>query len=298
MTTRRQFSLGFGLCLAGGAAARRAAAAGGTRGGAGADTLATQLAAIEARCGGRLGVGILDTATGRMAGHRGEERFPMCSTHKAISAAAILARVDGGRERLDRRVRFPAGAVLPYSPATAAHAGQEGMTLAAICEGAVTLSDNTAANLLFDALGGPAGVTEWLRSTGDAVTRLDRTEPGLNEARPGDPRDTTSPFGMAATLQRLVLGEVLSAASRAQLAEWLIAGRTGGTRLRAGVPTGWRVGEKTGTGERGTANDIGILWPPGRRPIVVTAFITGATAPLDGQNAAIAEVARVVAAMA
>ena len=293
MATRRQFSLGLGLTFAAAPIMRRASAAG-VPGGSGMEELSRRLAEIEARCGGRLGVGILDTQTGRMAGHRADERFPMCSTHKALSAAAILARVDKREERLDRRVHFAADEVLSYSPATKAHAGQEGMTLAAICEGAVVLSDNTAANLMLGVIGGPAGLTAYLRAIGDEITRLDRTEPTLNEALPGDPRDTTSPFAMAATLDRLVLGEALSPASRVQLAGWLVAGQTGGARLRAGVPLGWRVGEKTGTNDRGTANDVGVLWPPGRKPVIVTAFITGSTAKPDVRDAAIADVARAV----
>ena len=170
------------------------------------------------------------------------------------------------------------------------------MTLAAICEAAVTMSDNTAANLMFAAVGGPAGVTAFLRETRDQMTRRDRTEPTLNEARPGDPRDTTSPFAMAATLQRLVLGDALLPASRFQLADWLVADRTGALRLRAGalrlragVLAGWRVGEKTETNDVGTANDIGVMWPPGRAPLVVTAFVTTFTAPLKAQDAALSK---------
>jgi beta-lactamase class A len=216
----------------------------------------------------------------------------MCSTHKALSAAAILARVDQGKERLDRRVRFGSDEVLPYSPGTKAYAGAEGMTIAAICEAAVTLSDNTAANLMLSVIGGPVGLTAYLRKLGDGVTRLDRTEPTLNEALPGDPRDTTTPFAMAANLNQLVLGEALSPASRQQLAAWLLASKTGDARLRAGVPQSWRVGDKTGTGDHGTANDVGVFWPPERKPVVVTALITGSNAALDAQSAAIAEVAQ------
>ncbi len=291
MVTRRQYGLGLGAALAAGAMAGRARAA---QADPWPEALGRQFAAIEGRCGGRLGVGVLDTGTGRTAGHRGHERFPMCSTHKALSAAAVLARVDRGVDRLDRRVRFGAEEVLPYSPGTKAQAGGDGMTLAAVCEAAVVLSDNTAANLMLGAIGGPAGLTAFLRGLGDGDTRLDRTEPALNEALPGDPRDTTSPLAMAADLDRLVLGQALSPASRGQLAAWLVACRTGDARLRAGVPPGWRVGDKTGTGERGTANDVGVLWPPGRGPVVVAAFITGSDAPPDAQSAAIADVARAV----
>ena len=285
MVTRRQFGSGLGAALLAGGTARTDPWPG---------SLGRRFAAIEARCGGRLGVGVLDTGTGRTAGHRGDERFPMCSAHKALSAAAVLARVDRGEDRLDRRVRFGAGDILPYSPGTKPQAEGDGMTLAAVCEAAVTLSDNTAANLMLGAIGGPAGLTAFLRRLGDGATRLDRTEPALNEALPGDPRDTTSPAAMAADLDRLVLGEALSPASRGQLAAWLLACKTGDARLRAGAPPGWRVGDKTGTGERGTANDVGVRWPPGRSPVVVTAFITGSTAPPDARSAAIAEVARAV----
>ena len=169
------------------------------------------------------------------------------------------------------------------------------MALGAICEAAVTLSDNTAANLMFAAVGGPAGVTAFLRAAGDPVTRLDYTEPMLNEGRPGDPRDTTTPFAMAATLRALTLGSVLQPASRTQLAAWLVANRTGATRLRAGLPPDWRVGEKTGTGD-GTANNVGILWPPGRAPLVVIVFVIASTAPPTAQEAALAAVARLAAA--
>jgi len=287
MVTRRQFGSGLGAALVAGGTAQ-------AQPDPWPDSLGRQFAAIETRCGGRLGVGVLDTGTGRMAGHRGHERFPMCSAHKALGAAAILARVDRGEDRLDRRVRFGAEEVLPYSPGTKPHAGGDGMALAAVCEAAVTLSDNTAANLMLAAVGGPAGLTAFLRGLGDEATRLDRTEPALNEALPGDPRDTTSPLAMAADLDRLILGEALSPASRDQLAAWLVACKTGDARLRAGVPRGWRVGDKTGTGERGTANDVGVFWPPERGPVVVTAFITGATATPDAQSAAIADVARAV----
>ena len=291
--TRRHFSVAFGLTAAALLGVPTHAAQ--TPPAASPEALVAQFAAIEARCGGRLGVGVLERQTGRAAGYREHELSPMCSTHKALSAAAILARVDRGEERLNRRLRFDADAALSYSPGTKAHAGDEGMTLAAICEAAVTLSDNTAANLMLGTIGGPAGLTASVRGLGDTVTRLDRTEPTLNEASPGDPRDTTSPLAMAADLDKLVLGDALSPASRQQLSDWLIAGRTGGARLRAGVPQGWLVGEKTGTGDNGTANDVGVLWPPQGGGLVVTAFVTGSPATRDAQSAAIADVARAVA---
>ncbi|WFU13827.1 class A beta-lactamase [Bradyrhizobium sp. CB3481] len=252
---------------------------------------------LERESGGRLGVCILDSATGTRHVHRGDERFPMCSTFKALAAAAILARVDSGSEQLTRRITYDPSALVTYSPVTEKHLS-DGMTVAEICEAAVTLSDNTAANLLLAALGGPSGLTTFIRSLGDQLTRLDRNEPSLNEALPDDPRDTTTPNAMASTLQTLILGtKALSAQSRDQLTAWLIANKTGDTRLRAGFAKDWRIGDKTGTGARGTNNDVAVVWPPNKAPVVITAYLTGATVSSAQQNAAIASVARAVSTM-
>ncbi|QLH69577.1 class A beta-lactamase [Rhodopseudomonas palustris] len=259
-----------------------------------ADALADMCARLEAGSGGRLGVGVLDTASGRMIGHRLDERFPMCSTFKVLAAGLVLARVDRKQEKLDRRVSYAKADLVTYSPATEKHV-EDGMTIAELCKAAITLSDNTAANLLLASFGGPAGLTAFARSLGDETTRLDRIETELNEALPGDPRDTTSPRAMAQDLRALTLGDALSPASRAQLITWLKANTTGGTRLRAGVPPGWTVGDKTGTGGRGTANDIAVLWPPQRTPLIVTVYLTGATVVRDQQNKIIADVGAAVA---
>jgi beta-lactamase class A len=243
-------------------------------------TLTAELATIERESGGRLGVAVLDTLSGARAGHRVDERFPMCSTFKLLAAAAVLKRADTGAERLDRRVRIEATDLLSYAPVTKTRAGAD-MTIMELCEAAMIVSDNTAANLLLATLGGPAGLTEFARALGDTVTRLDRIEPELNEAIPGDPRDTTSPAAMASNLRALTLGDALAPSSREKLTAWLVANKTGDARLRAGLPRDWRVAEKTGTGERGTANDVGLAWPPSlslpsRGPIIVTAYLTGA----------------------
>ena len=247
---------------------------------------------IETAVGGRLGVAVLDTASGELAGHRLDERFPMCSTFKCLAAALVLARVDAGQEQLARRIVVARGDLLEWAPVTSKHVGGAGMTVAELCEAAITVSDNTAANLLLASAGGPAALTAFARGLGDATTRLDRTEPTLNEAVPGDPRDTSTPRAMAHTLRRLVLGDALSDASRAQLVQWMTANTTGGQRLRAGVPSDWRVADKTGTGRLGTTNDVGVLWPPQRAPLVVAAYLTGTQASGDAREAALAGVAR------
>ena len=249
---------------------------------------------IEASVGGRLGVAVLDSATGELTGHRLDERFPMCSTFKCLAAAVVLARVDAGQERLDRRIVVARGDLLSWAPVTSKRIGGAGMTVAELCEAAITVSDNTAANLLLASSGGPASVTAFARRIGDDVTRLDRTEPTLNESTPGDPRDTSSPRAMAQTLHRLMLGDVLSGAGRAQLVKWMAANTTGGHRLRAGVPFDWRVADKTGTGDLGSTNDVGVLWPPRRAPLVVVGYLTECKAPADAREAALASVARSV----
>jgi len=254
-----------------------------------------ELQAIERRSGGRLGVAILDTGNGMSYGHRAGERFPMASTFKFLAAAFVLHRVDIGQEKLDRTIAVKASDLVDYSPATQPRAGGAPMSMAELCDAAVTLSDNTAANLMLASFGGPAALTAYARSLGDSMSRLDRTEPTLNEATPGDVRDTTTPEAMVATMHKLVLGSALTEPSRNQLRQWLLDNKTGDTRLRALLPAGWRVGDKTGTAAHGTTNDIGVIWPPGRAPIVVAAYLTETRRPMAQRNATIAQVGQLVA---
>ena len=254
------------------------------------------LASIERAAQGRLGVAMLDTGSGLALGWRQDERFAMASTFKLVLAGWMLALVHQGKERLDARVHYAAADVVAYSPVSGARAGDGGgLTVGELCAATVSLSDNTAANVLLARHGGPAGFTGFVRSLGDPITRLDRTEPTLNEAAVGDPRDTTTPLAMLQTLQKLVLGNALSPTSRAWLQRWLVETSTGDKRLRAGVP-GWKVGDKTGTaGDSGTANDIGVLWPQGGgAPVLVTCYLTRSTASGEQRDAAIAQVARAV----
>lgn len=260
------------------------------------DKVREALFALDRKHGGRLGVAILDSGNNRIVAHRGEERFAMCSTFKFVAAACVLARVDRGKEELERRVSYSKDDLITYSPVTEKHV-ERGLTVAELCDAAVTLSDNTAGNLLLDSFGGPKGLTDYMRSLGDEASRLDRREPELNEARQGDPRDTTTPVAMAGVLRQTVLGGALSPASRQQLTAWLVANKTGDKRLRAGVPKGWRVGEKTGTGNNNATNDIGVIWPPGRAPLVVTAYYAEASVAFPEREAVLAEVGRLVSSL-
>jgi beta-lactamase class A len=215
-----------------------------------------------------------------------------------LAAAAVLARTDRGQEDLQRRIVFSQRDLVSYSPATSQHirerTGEAGMSVAQLCKAAITLSDNTAANLLFDVVGGPPAVTAFLRAQGDSVTRSDRLEPELNSFAEGDPRDTTTPAAMAATLQRLVLGDALAPGARQQLADWLIDNETGDACLRAGLGARWRVGDKTGSNGEDARNDTAVLWPMGGgAPWVITAYLQAADISNDQRASVLAQVGRI-----
>jgi len=254
-----------------------------------------QVSTIEVKLGGRLGIALLDLESGQRLEHRARERFPMCSTFKLLAAAAVLHRVDLKQDQLTRFVTYTKADLLEYAPVTKAHIDEGGMTLSALCDAAIQQSDNTAGNLLLKSIGGPAGLTRYARSLGDKETRLDRVEPALNSALPGDERDTTTPTAMVENLRALLLGDALTPAARDQLNSWLAGNETGGEMLRAGLPKDWNVGDKTGRGANGATNDIAILRPPGRQPTVVAVYSVGSTANATDRQNAIAEVGRLIA---
>ena len=266
-----------------------------------AQTAAAELAAsierrlteIEAMVQGRLGVHLLDSATGAEYGHRSDERFMLLSSFKLLACGHLLHRVDRGEESLDRRVRYAKGDLVTYSPVTEKHTGDDGgMTLGELCEATITTSDNTAGNLVLGSSGGPPGLTAYLRGIGDPMTRLDRQETALNDAAAdsSEPLDTTTPRAMVRSMQALLLGNALSAASRMQLQQWLLANQTGGKRIRAGLPADWRIGDKTGSNGP-AANDVAIVWPPGgRAPLLVAAYIDASRASRAFSEKGLAEV--------
>ncbi len=251
-------------------------------------------ARLEKEAQGRLGIYVLDTGDGASAGLRAGERFPMCSTFKMVLAAHILARVDQRKEQLDRRLPVAKSDIVPYSPVVERRVGAD-MSVGELCEAIMTLSDNGAANLLLNTFGGPAAMTEYARSIGDTSFRLDRMETMMSEAKPGDVRDTTTPQAMAQTLRRLALGDALSASSKAQLLAWMKANKTGDTRIRAGLPKDWIVGDKTGAGGHGTSNDVAIVWPKNRAPLILSVYLNGSKAPVAKRDGIIASVATEVA---
>lgn len=263
--------------------------------GAGSQTSAeAQLAELERASGGRLGVAGFNTGSGVRLQHRAHERFPLCSTFKLMLAAAVLERSTRDGSLLSRNLSYGKGDLIDHSPITEKHVAT-GMTVAAMCAATIQYSDNAAANLLLKELGGPATVTAFARGIGDQTFRLDRTEPELNTSIPGDPRDTTTPSAMSDSIQRLVLGDALGAAQRDQLKTWLLGNTTSTERFLAGVPAGWKVGDKTGSGSYGSTNDVGVLWPPAGAPIVLSVYLTFPQKDAKGRNDVIASAARIAA---
>lgn len=254
---------------------------------------AADFAALEKACSGRLGVTLLDTGSGRRLGHRQDERFPLCSTFKSVLAATVLKQAEGDPALLDQRLPVRARDILEHAPVTRRHVGKD-LTVRDLCRATLITSDNTAANLLFAAIGGPPAVTAFLRASGDAITRSDRLEPELNSFALDDPRDTTTPAAIAATLQRLVLGDALKPASRQQLADWLIDNETGDACLRAGLGKRWRVGDKTGSNGEDARNDIAVLWPiQGGSPWILTTYLQAGAISFEQRAAVLAQVGRI-----
>ncbi|MGI4717684.1 MAG: class A beta-lactamase [Janthinobacterium lividum] len=240
-------------------------------------------AAAERELNGELGVAAIDTATGRSIGYRQDQRFPMCSTFKAVLAAAVLAREATEPGLLDRRLSLPKSVFVDWSPITGKHVDGE-LSVAELCAATLQYSDNTAGNMLLREVGGPAGLTRYARALGDERFRLDRWETELNAATPGDERDTTTPLAMARTLQKLLLQDGLPPAGRSRLRDWMLGNTTGEKRIRAAVPAGWQVADKTGTGSYGSASDVAVIYPAGRAPIVLAIYTRRAARDAEARN--------------
>ena len=260
------------------------------------ELLETEVRRLERESGGLLGFALLDTGSGARFQHRGNERFPMCSTFKLLLVAAVLQRAERGEESLARRIPVRKEDLVPWAPFAETRVGADA-SVEELCAAAMMRSDNVAANLLLAMIGGPAAIGAYARTLGDTHTRLDRRETELNSAIAGDPRDTTTPLAMLGNLQTLLLGDALPTAQRERLLGWLPANTTGDARLRAGLPKDWRVGDKTGSGANGTTNDIAILWPGGGRPpLLVAAYLTGSKLDSERRDAINAALGRALSA--
>jgi len=238
----------------------------------------------------RIGMAVFDANTGKSWHYRGEERFPLNSTHKTFACAALLAKVDEKILSLDQSVSISKEMLVTYSPVTEKYLPPRTMTLGEVCRAAVSLSDNTAGNIAVDAIGGTSGFNAYMRSIGDEQTRLDRKEPELNEATPGDLRDTTTPNAIVSSLKKILLGDALSVSSRAELTQWMLDDQVAGALLRASLPTGWKIADKTGAGGYGSRSIVAVIWPPSKQPLVVGIYVTQTTASMQDSNRAIARI--------
>lgn len=252
---------------------------------------AESIADLERVSGGRLGVSLIDAGGGVLLTHRGDERFPMCSTFKAVLVAAVLDRSVRESDLLSSRLAITTADLVSYSPVTEQHVGT-GLTVAELCEATLRVSDNAAANLLMRVLGGPRAVTAYARTIGNEVFRLDRWETELNTAVPGDLRDTVSPTAMAQSLRVLTLGHALPHAQRDQFIVWLKANSTGLKRIRAAVPSAWPIADRTGTGAYGTTNAVAVIWPPSGQGRVLSVYYTQTTPEAGRREDVVADAAR------
>jgi beta-lactamase class A len=263
-----------------------------------AEEAPSALAAYERDTGGRIGLHAENVATGAKLAWRADERFVMCSTFKASLAAYVLARVDRGEDRLEEMVPYGAKDLLEYAPIARKNFDKNldkgAMSVAAMGEAIVELSDNTCANVLLARVGGPAALTAFWRSIGDTISQLDHNEPELNRSPPGDPLDATTPAAMASNLRRLVLGDVLSPASRDRLTGWMVDCKTGDKRLRGGLPKDWKVADKTGNNGSDATGDLAVAWPPSGGPIAICTYTQGGSPTAPQLEKVYAEIGRMV----
>jgi beta-lactamase class A len=260
-----------------------------------APDLTARIATIETKMGGHIGVDAFSVDGGKSILYRPDERFLMCSTFKFLLAANVLKNSNLPQHELTHAIAYGPSAIIGHSPVTQAHLAAGSMTIGDLAAAAVEESDNGAANLLLETVGGPAGLTRFLRSIGDQTSHLDRNEPSLNSAKPGDQRDTATPASFARDVNVLLLGTGLPKEAQRTLISWVTAATTGMHRIRAGLPAGWKAGDKTGTGGHGSINDVAIVWPPGRPPMIISIFCSGSNRPTSEIEAAIAQIGRLTA---
>ena len=258
------------------------------------DNLLTEVDRIERQLDARVGFAAYDLETEQRWEYNADQLFAMSSTFKTLACAVLLQRVDEGSEQLERRVEVSASDIVTYSPVTEAYADNGEISLFELCEATMTTSDNTAANLILQAIGGPQAVTAFVRELGDSVTRLDRWETELNEAAPHDERDTSTPNAMVSNLEKLVVGNALSPQSKNQLREWLVNNEVADGLFRSQMPDEWVIGDRTGAGGFGSRSITAVIWPPGRESTIVAFYITETDASFEERNSAIAELGSVI----
>ena len=260
-----------------------------------ADILSRSVQEEEKRLGARIGVAVIDTKDGTRWNHRGDERFPLNSTHKAFTCAAFLNKVDKSQLALNQTVSVAPASLVPYSPVIEKYVAPQTISLDEVCRAAVSYSDNTAGNVITDAIGGPSAFTSFMQSIGDNKTRLDRKEPELNEATPQDARDTTTPNAIAESLRKIIRGDALTVPSKTLLVGWMVQDKVADALLRAAIPKTWTIADKSGAGGHGSRSIVAVIWPDSRAPVIVGVYITQTVASMSESNAAIARMGKALA---
>lgn len=254
--------------------------------------LAGTIARIENSLDARVGLLVVESGSDWSFGHRVGERFPMNSTFKALLCGAVLGWADEGKVDLAETIEIDADDILDHAPVTGSRVGNA-MRIGELCLATIDMSDNTAANLLIDRVGGPFAVTSFLQGIGDSVTRLDRYEPEMNSFAPDDPRDTTTPAAMVSTLQKLLLGDVFSPMSRAQLRDWMGGGGVTGEMIRAAAPNDWKIADKSGSGAA-SRSIVAMIAPPDHAPYFVAIYLSEAEVDFEARSAAVIELSAAV----
>ncbi|HHX8332807.1 CARB family carbenicillin-hydrolyzing class A beta-lactamase [Vibrio antiquarius] len=258
-----------------------------------ASQLSEDISLIEQQTSSRIGVSVWDTQTDERWDYRGDERFPLMSTFKTLACATMLSDMDSGKLSKNATAKVDERSIVVWSPVMDKLAGQNTRVEHA-CEAAMLMSDNTAANLVLNEIGGPKAVTMFLRSIGDKATRLDRLEPRLNEATPGDNRDTTTPNAMVNTLRTLIEGETLSYESRVQLKIWMQDNKVSDSLMRSVLPTGWSIADRSGAGGHGSRGINAIIWKENHRPVYISIYVTETELSLQARDQLIAQISQLI----
>lgn len=257
-------------------------------------TLQKKIEMLENKSGGKLGLTVVDTSDGTTYSWRGDEKFPLCSTSKVMVVAAILKKSESNTNLLAKKITINKSDMVNYNPITSKYIDSS-MTITELSKAALQYSDNAAMNKLLSYLGGPRYATQFARTIGDKAYRLDRNEPGLNTAIPGDSRDTTTPSAMAETLNKLILGNALKKEQKAKLTEWMKGNTTGLNSIKAGLPAEWIVADKTGSGDYGTTNDVAVIWPKNHAPVILTTYFTQPEKDASARKDVLASAAKLIA---
>ncbi|MDW3137643.1 CARB family carbenicillin-hydrolyzing class A beta-lactamase [Vibrio sp. 1288] len=248
---------------------------------------------LEQQTSSRIGVSVWDTQADERWDYRGDERFPLMSTFKTLACAKMLSDMDSGKLSKNATAKVDERSIVVWSPVMDKLAGQN-TRIEHACEAAMLMSDNTAANLVLNEIGGPKAVTMFLRTIGDKATRLDRIEPRLNEATPGDSRDTTTPNAILNTLRTLVEGETLSYESRVQLKIWMQDNKVSDSLMRSVLPTGWSIADRSGAGGHGSRGINAIIWKENHRPVYISIYVTETELSLQARDQLVAQISQLI----